>query len=57
MKMSNEHCPDVCKLPKIEITWDSYGEKVSKIMVNDSKASAFVDRLHSDSVNYSVEFV
>ena len=55
--MSNEHCPDVCKLPKIEITWDSYGEKVSKIMVNDSKASAFVDRLHSDSVNYSVEFV
>lgn len=46
-----------CTLPKIEITWFSYGIKVSKIMLNDAAASSFVDKLHCDSIDYSVKFL
>lgn len=55
--MHGYHTQKCCTLPKIEITWISYGETVSKIMTNDCKASSFVDQLHSDNVNYSVKFL
>ena len=57
MKMHNNFCNDVCQLGNIEVTWESHGVQVSKVMVNNCAASAFVDKLHSESENYSVKFL
>lgn len=57
MKMNNMYCGDICSPAKVQVTWTSFGVKVSKVMVNDCLASALIDKLHNESVSYSVKFL
>jgi hypothetical protein len=55
--MHGHHTQQCCVQKKVEITWVSYGVRVSKTMLNDCTASDLVDQLHADSVDYSVKFL
>lgn len=57
MRMDNRCCSDTCAPKRIVVSWESYDVPVKKIMINDFHASAFVDQLHSNEIDYSVKFL